>query len=135
MMRPVDRADIQAAELRVARSRSDTRDSLARVRRAAMTALARPSTLLAVAAVAGLATFFLARRTKPATTASSDGVAVTAAKTSAIGLLLAFLLRYALQRLPEVLRYVWRTSQKPAAPQRREPMRSATHYPASDLQH
>lgn len=135
MMRAPDQADIRAAELKLSRSRTDARDSLARARHAASVALTRPSTLLAVGAVAGLLAFFLGRRSRPVAAPPPDSVATTAAKTSVIGLVLAFLVRYGMQHLPGVVSYAWRTHRERAQWQRRDQMSAAENYPASGLRH
>jgi hypothetical protein len=49
----------------------------------------------------------LARRPQPQATPLSDGAGV-ATTTSAAGLVLAFILRYGMQRLPSVLQQIWR---------------------------
>ena len=106
-------AAIYAAELRVAQSNGNTRDSLRRVRVAFRATLARPSTLALVAGAAGLFGFWLARRPQPQATSPSDGATV-APTTSVAGLVLAFIVRYAMQRLPFILRQVWAARQKRA---------------------
>lgn len=113
-MRAPDLAAIYAAELRVAQSKQDTRDGLRRVRVAFRAALARPSTLALVAGAAGLLGIWLARRPQPQATSSSAGVAV-AATTSAVGLVLAFIVRYGMQHLPLILQQVRAAWQSRAA--------------------
>jgi hypothetical protein len=105
MMRALDRAAIDAAELKVAQCTRNTRDSLRRVRATFRATLARPATLTLIAGAAGLFGFWLARRPRPQATSASDGVGVVKA-TSAAGLVLAFLVRYGMQRLPFILRQV-----------------------------
>ena len=114
MMRAPTLAAIYAAELRVAQSKGNTRDSLRRVRVAFRATLARPSTLALVAGAAGLFGFWLARRPQPQATSPSDGATV-APTTSVAGLVLAFIVRYAMQRLPFILQQVWAARQKRAA--------------------
>ena len=114
MMRAPTLAAIYAAELRVAQSKGNTRDSLRRVRVAFRATLARPSTLALVAGAAGLLGFWLARRPQPQATSSSDGVTV-APITSALGLVLAFIVRYGMQRLPFILQQAWAARQRRAA--------------------
>jgi hypothetical protein len=115
MMRAPALAAIHAAELRVAQAERNSRDSLRRVRVAFRAALVRPSTLALVAGAAGLFGFWLARRPQPQpqpqATASTAGATAT---TSAIGLVLAFMVRYGLQRLPNILQQVWAARQKRA---------------------
>ncbi len=106
MMRTPDLAAIHAAELRVDQCRRNTRESLRRVRAASRAALARPATLALVAGAAVLFGFWLVRRPQPRATSSSDGVAA-ATTTSAVGLVLAFIVRYGMQRLPLILQQVW----------------------------
>jgi hypothetical protein len=105
MMREPTLAAIYAAERRVAQSEQDTRDGLRRVRVAFRAALTRPSTLALIAGAGGLFGFWLARR--PQTTSSSAGVG-TATTASGAGLVLAFIGRYAMQRLPSILGWVAR---------------------------
>ena len=114
MMRAPTLAAIYAAELRVAQSKRNTRDSLRRVRVAFRATLARPSTLALVAGAAGLFGFWLARRPQPQATSPSDGATV-APTTSVAGLVLAFIVRYAMQLLPFILQQVWAAQQKRAA--------------------
>lgn len=135
MMRAPTLAAIDAAELRVAQSKLNTRDSLCRVRVASRAALARPSTLAVVAGAAGLLGFWLARRPQPRATSSSDGVGV-ATTTSAAGLVLAFIMRYGMQRLPLVLQHIWAARQKrPAQAGPDISKSSAAGYSATDVLH
>lgn len=103
MMPAPDLAAIHAAELRVAQARGDTRDGLRRARFALRENLARPSTLALIAGAAGLFGFWIARRPRLPATSSSAGAA---AKTSAAGLVLAFIVRQAMQGLPFVLQQI-----------------------------
>jgi len=105
MMQAPNRAAIHAAELSVAQCKRNTRDSLRRVRVAFRATLARPVTLTVIVGAAGLFGFWLARRPRPLVTSAPDGVGVVKA-TSAAGLVLAFLVRYGMQRLPFILRQV-----------------------------
>jgi hypothetical protein len=114
MIRLTDQAAIRAAELRVARARLNLRASLARVRITTRKTLARPSTLLGIAVAAGLLSYCLAPKAQPIPAPSSGGVA-TAAKTSAFGLVLAFVVRYGMQYLPDILRHAWAMHQERAA--------------------
>jgi hypothetical protein len=114
MMRTPTLAAIDAAELRVAQSRRNTRESLRRARVEFRAILARPSTLALVAGAAGLLGFWLERRPQPRASSSADGVAGVAAKTSAAGLLLALIVRYGMQHLPFILRQVRAAWQKRA---------------------
>lgn len=98
MKQPPTLEAIYAAELRVVQARQRTGDSLARARtslraqRALLRArLARPQTLIAVAATAGLLGFWLMRRSRTRRAAAAPGPAV---KTSLAGLLLASFMRY-----------------------------------------
>jgi len=97
MMHTVDVAAIRAAELRIEQSRRDTREHLRRARAATRSIFARPSTLALTAAAAGALGFWMTRRAPPP--AKSATVVDTAAKTSVIGLTLAFFVRYAVQML------------------------------------
>jgi hypothetical protein len=111
MIRAPTLAAIHAAELRVAQSERNTRDSLRRVRVASRAALSRPFTLALVAGAAGLFGFWLARRPQPRATTSSDGVAAT---RSAAGLVLAFMVRYGMRYLPFILQQIRAARQKRA---------------------
>ena len=135
MMRAPTLAAIYAAELRVAQSKGNTRDSLRRVRVAFRATLARPSTLALVAGAAGLLGFWLARRPQPQATSSSDGVTV-APITSALGLVLAFIVRYGMQRLPFILQQVWAARQKRAVRVRPDMSKTSdTGHPATSVRH
>lgn len=114
MMRAPGIAAIHAAELRVAQSGRNTHDSLRRAQVALRANLARPATLALVAGVTGLLGFWLARRPQPRAAPSSQGVAA-ATKASAAGLVLAFIMRYGMQRLPYLLQQVWAARQERAA--------------------
>ena len=104
MMRIPDLASIRAAELRIEQSRRDAREHLARARAASRSILARPSTLALTAAAAGVLGLWMTRRARPPTNVAT--VVNAAAKTSVIGLTLAFLARYAVQILtPLALRH------------------------------
>jgi hypothetical protein len=112
MMRKPTLAAIYAAELRVAQSKRNTRDSWRRVQAALRATLARPATWALVVGAGGLFGMWLARRlhTKPASAGGS--VATT---TSAAGLVSAFIGRYVMRRLLLGLRQVWAARQKNAA--------------------
>lgn len=102
---------IYAAELRVAQSKQATLDSLRSVRVAFRATLARPSTLALVVGAGGLLGMWLARR--PQATARSDaGGGATSVSTR--GLVLAFIGRYMMRRLPFILREVWAAQPKRA---------------------
>lgn len=102
MIRAPTRAAIHAAELRVVEAKQSTRDSLCRARGALRAKLARPSTLALTAGAAGVLGFWLARRPQPPATSPAAGAGVVTT-TSAVGLVLAFIVRYAMQRLPFIL--------------------------------
>lgn len=114
MMRAPTHSAIDAAELRVALARRNTWDDLGRVRVAFRTALARPSTLALIAGAAGLFGFWIARRPEPQATAASKTGAATTNATA--GLVLTFIVRYAMQRLPRILEQVWAARQERGAP-------------------
>src|SRR5471030_3312325 len=99
MMRAPTLAAIYAAEIKVAQFKGNTRDSLRRVPVAFRATLVRPSTLVLAAAAAGLFGFWFVRRPQPKATSASDGATI-APTTSAVGLLLAFIVRYGMRRLP-----------------------------------
>lgn len=114
MMRAPTLAAIDAVELRVVQAKQNTRDSLRRARVALRATLARPSTLALVAGAAGLLGFWLARRPQPPATSTADGVGV-ATTASAAGLVLAFIMRYGMLRLPFILQQVRAAWQQRAA--------------------
>ena len=117
---------IYAAELRVAQSRWNTQESLRGVRVAFRATLARPSTLALIAGTAGPVGFCLARQ--PQSTSAFDGAA--AAKTTSVaGVMLAFIMRYGMQRLPMILQQVWTVWQKRAS--RIDP--DMPKYPTTDF--
>jgi hypothetical protein len=94
MKRSISLATIQAAELRVAQSRCNTRDSLHRARSASGSALTRASTLAPYAGATGLlVSWFLLRRLKRASTSSMDG-AGAATQASASNRAREFILRH-----------------------------------------
>ena len=105
MMRAPTLDAIYAAELKVAQSKQDTRDSLRRVRVAFRATLARPSTLALVVGAGGLFGLWLARRPQATSASDGGGVATTA---PAAGLVLGFIGRYVMQHLPFILRR-WRS--------------------------
>jgi hypothetical protein len=119
---------IYAAELRVAQSRWNTQESLRGVRVAFRATLARPSTLALIAGTAGPVGFWLARQPQPQSTSAFDGAA--AAKTTSVaGVMLAFIMRYGMQRLPMILQQVWTAWQKRAS--RIDP--DMPKYPTTDF--
>lgn len=92
-------------------SDQNSKDSLCRMRVAARASLARPSTLVLIAGVAGVLGFWLARCSRAAPLASS----VPAATASPVGLLLrGLLVRYGMQFLPVFLHQVQAAWQKRA---------------------
>lgn len=115
MTRAPTLAAIDAAELRVALARRNTWDDLGRVRVAFRTTLARPSTLALIAGAAGLLGFWIARRPEPQATPTSKGSGAATTNATA-GLVLTFIVRYALQRLPRILEQVWAARQKRGIP-------------------
>lgn len=134
MTRAPTLAAIYAAELRVAQAKRNTRDSLHRGRVAFRAVLVRPSTLALVAVAMGLFGFWLARRPQPRATPSSDAVAV-ATTTSALGLVLAFIVRYGMQRLPFILQSIWAARQKRTARVGPDMSKSSTGYSATGMRH
>lgn len=111
MMRMPDRAEIAAAERKVAQSMQNTQDSVRRVRAAFRATLARPATLLLVAGAAGVAGLWLTRRRHA--TPSSIGVRVATATTIA-ALMRQAIVRYGMQVLPVLLQRLRAAWQKRA---------------------
>jgi len=96
-------ASIRAAELRIEQSRRDAREHCRRARAASRALLTRPTTL-ALAVAASVAGLWMIRRAPPSTNTTT--VVEAAAKTSVIGLTLAFVARYAMQIItPLALRH------------------------------
>lgn len=106
MMRMPALADIEAAELRVSQARLETLDGLRRARTAFRATLARPVTLVAVAA-ASLVGFRLLRRSKRTTGTPSVGFVATAA-VAISGLLRAMIVRHGMQYLSALAQRVWK---------------------------
>lgn len=134
MIRAPTLAAIYAAELRVVQAKQSTRNSLRRARVALRATLVRPSTLTLVAGTTGLLGFCLTRRRQQHATSSADrGVAPTA---SAAGLVLAFIVRYGMQRLPLILQKLWAARQECAARTGLDISKSsAAGYSATDVPH
>lgn len=112
MMRVPSLAAIHAAELKLAQSRRDTRDSLQRAGVASCAMLARPATLVLIAGVTGLLGFSLARRTRSQSRRLSSPDEGTAGTPSAAGVLAAFIVRYGMQHLPFILQLFTAAIQK-----------------------
>lgn len=111
MMQMPDRAEIAAVERKVAQSMLNTQDSVRRVRAAFRAPLARPATLLLVAAAAGVAGFCLTHR-RPATPPSIGARVVT---TTTIAVLMRqAIVRYGIQLLPVLLQRLRAAWQKRA---------------------
>jgi hypothetical protein len=111
MMRMPDRAEIAAMERKTAQSMQNTRDGVRRVRAAFRLALARPATMLLVAAAAGVAGFCFTRRRYAAP--SSAGVRVATATTIVVWARQA-IVRYGMQLLPVLLQRLCAAWQKRA---------------------
>ena len=110
MRGPTD-AEIKSAEERLMRARREVLARSLRVKIAGRAALVKPVTLLGVAGAAGIAGYLMFRRPvavevprwsfrRQPTTASTATTA--AASTSIAGLVVAFAMRYAMQRLPGI---------------------------------
>jgi hypothetical protein len=113
MMRTPTLTAIYAAELRVAQSRLQTHAALHRGRITFRATLARPASLVTVAAVAAILGYWLTRRSRPTVPASDRVSNVRMAPAAAF--ILAFIVRYAKQQLPAILRQVWAAQQNRAA--------------------
>jgi hypothetical protein len=114
MMRTPTLTAIYAAELRVAQSRLQTHAALHRGRIAFRATLARPSSLVTVAGAAAIFGYWLTRRPRPQTVSASDR-ASDVRTAPAAAFILAFIVRYAKQHLPAILRQVWAAQQNRAA--------------------
>jgi len=103
-MRTPTLEDIYAAERKVHQSQQHTRACLVRTRVIARKGLARLTTLAVIAGVVGLSVILLlSRRPKVVTVTSGAQMVGT---TSAVGLGLAFLLRYGKYLMPYILQQV-----------------------------
>ena len=135
MMRAPTLAAIHAAEQRVAQSGRNARDGMRRARIAFRSTLARPATLALIAGAAGLAGFWLARRPRRQASSTTDGAGV-GKKSSAVGVALAFIVRYGIPRVPFLLQQVRAALQKRfscAAPDMSN--RPATDHSATGVRH
>ena len=104
MKRAPTLAAIRVAELKVVQSKRNTREALDRARIALRSRLAKPSTLALVAGAAGVLGYVAGRPIR-SEVSSGAGAAGAAATTSAAGLGFALLWRYALRRLPDIIRF------------------------------
>lgn len=111
MMRAPTLAAIHEAEVRVAQSRANARNSLHRAGVAFRTTVV-PARWALVAGGA-LFGFWAARWRRRKTSASARVSAAPAA--SAAGLLLGFIVRYAMQRLPIIVQLLWAARQNHGA--------------------
>lgn len=118
MIRTPARSEIYAAECRLAQSKLNTLASVHRVRAALRERLAQPSSLAIAAGVAAVAGFMLMRRPRPGAHAApaTEGVA----KKSLGAILLAFLVRYAMQRAPVFVHSLWMDRQRAAMQRTRD---------------
>ena len=121
MNRPASKEAIYAAELRVVEAKRATREHFDRSRTALRTTIARPTTLAAVFALATGAGFWLTRKEKRPTKvtyrsrSSSEAATTAAASTSIAGLVLAFAMRYAMERGPALAKALWMARQQRVA--------------------
>jgi hypothetical protein len=104
MMRAPELAAIQAAELRVAYSMSNTQERLHRLPVALRAALTRPATVMLAMGVAGALGFWLARRSKAGHSSDRSGEAAPAPTPN---LLAIFLARFGMQYVIAVFRQAW----------------------------
>jgi hypothetical protein len=134
MMRTPTRADIHAAELKFNQSQQHTRACLVRAQVSARKGLARATTLVVVAGIVGLSVIWLLSR-RPKAVAATSGAQMVGT-TSAVGLGLAFLLRYGKYFTPFIMHQI-RLAQIRAADSRRARMLEHTpvDYAATDYRH
>ncbi len=112
MMRAPSHAEISLAERGLAQSKHEVCASAVRLRKVFYATLAKPVTLAGIAGVAGVAGFLLTWRfkhpvvkvqqTSPPEAPSTATTAATAASTSILGVIFAFVMRYSMQRLPQI---------------------------------
>lgn len=107
MRKPTDN-EILLAEQRLVQARREAVASADRLKTAFRNALASPRTLLGVAGVAGLLGYLVfkpaapRRREAPAPSTAATAATAAAASTSMAGIVMAFTMRYAMQRLPGI---------------------------------
>jgi len=133
-MRTPTLQDIYAAERKVHQSQQHTRACLVHARVTARKGLARLTTLAVVAGVVGLSVILLlSRRPKVVTVASGAQMVGT---TSAVGLGLAFLLRYGKFFMPYIMHQV-RLAQIRAADSKRALIKNypPVDFSATDTRH
>jgi hypothetical protein len=111
MTRSPSLSEIEAVELKLLASRRETSASLRRLRSALRETMVRPSSLALICGVAGIAGFWLARRPRLRTAASTAGLAVAATATAA-GLVRAYVLRHGMHYLEIALRRLWTAQRK-----------------------
>jgi hypothetical protein len=104
MTRAPDRAAIHAAELRVAHSVRNTRDSLRRVPVELRSAFTRPSVVMLAMGAAGVLGFSLAGRSR---TGSSSSDSVGASPAPVPSHLAVFVARFGMYYLSAIFRQVW----------------------------
>lgn len=104
MIRGPSHHEILLAEQRLMQARRETAADAVRLQTAVRATLARPSTLLGVAGAAGVAGYLTFRRSRVRVehTAPSGAATTEVASTSLAGIIVAFAMRYAMQRLPGI---------------------------------
>ena len=108
-------AEIQSAELKFVQSRRDVHIRFLRARTALRNTAARPVTLAAIAAAAGLVGYWLTRR-KSVRPEKDSAAATTGVFASAVSLAMTFLVRYAIQHLPFIVQQVRAMKQSRPSP-------------------
>jgi hypothetical protein len=127
MMRAPSHAEISLAERGLAQSKHEVCASAVRLRKVLLATLAKPVTLAGIGGAAGVAGFLLTRRFKHLKmnvqqTATQEApltatTAATAASTSILGIIFAFVMRYSMQRLPQIALWLMKgSSQTDPAP-------------------
>ena len=94
--------EILLAEQRLMKARREVAADAVRLQTAVRATLAKPSTLLGVAVAAGVAGYLIFRRPRAVRAAPLDAATGAVASTSMAGILIAFAMRYAMQRLPGI---------------------------------
>jgi len=94
--------EILLAEQRLMQARREVAADAVRLQTAVRATLAKPSTLLGVAGAAGVAGYLIFRRPRAVRAAPSDAATGAVASTSVAGIVVAFAMRYAMQRLPGI---------------------------------
>jgi hypothetical protein len=109
MMRHIPgKAEIAAAEIRVVQARAETLANMRRIPAALRVTLSKPKSLALLGGAAGLFGIWLERQGRVRDAPPASPVADAAKTTSVVALIVAFVLRQAVQNLPLILQQLRR---------------------------